>query len=96
MSYIQDNYGSVNQQLQGALIPTSANNNTGNLIHRLPTMGGKRRRSRGRRGKTRGGDMGAFVAPATLLAMQQLYRRKGSKRKSKKSRTKRFKSRRYR
>ena len=90
MNYVSDNYGSVNQQLQGALIPNSANMHTGNLVHRLPgvTMGGYR--------KSRGGDMGAFVAPATLLAMQQLYRRKGSKRRSKKSRGKRFKSRRYR
>lgn len=92
MEYMVKNYGSVDQQLQGALVPSPINANTGNLIHRLNGVGG--------RSKTKGGDMGAFVAPATLLAMQQLYGRKKSKRgsrRSRRSRRSRFsRSRRYR
>jgi len=77
--YVQGLYGTVTQQLQGALVPDAVNMNTGNLIHELPN------------GMIRGGDIGAVIAPATILAMQQLYG-KSKKKKSRRSR----KSRRYR
>ena len=83
-NYVQDNYGSVQQQLQGALLPNAVNTHTGNLIHPLPgAFVGGRTRGKHRRRRTRGGDMGAVIAPATLLAMQQLYGRKKSNKKSK-------------
>jgi hypothetical protein len=90
--YVKDIYGSVDQQLSGALIPNSTNMNSGNLIQRLPgaLSGGSRRRPRG-------GNMVAAIPPITLLAMQQLYGRKSRpSRRSRRSRFRGKRSRRYR
>lgn len=87
--YVKDIYGTTDQQLSGALIPSSTNMNTGNLIQPLPgalTGGSKKRR--------RGGNFAAAIPPITLLAMQQLYGRKSRNKKSRRFRGKR--SRRYR
>ena len=93
--YVKDIYGSVDQQLSGALIPNSTNMNSGNLIQPLPgaLTGGSRRRAKG-------GNMVAAIPPITLLAMQQLYGKKSRhSRRSRRSRRSMFRgkrSRRYR
>ena len=65
--YVKDLYGSMDQQLEGALIPNSTNMNSGNLIQLLPGVTG------GRSKKRRGGNIAAAIPALTILAMQQLY-----------------------
>lgn len=64
--YVKDLYGSMDQQLEGALVPNSTNMNSGNLIQLLPGVTGGRT-------KRRGGNIAAAIPALTVLAMQQLY-----------------------
>jgi hypothetical protein len=78
MSYVQNLYGNVPQQVDNALIPSKQNIFTGNLIQ--PLSGGR---------KSRGGNFAAAIPPLAILAMQQLYGRKSRNRSRR--RGKRFK-----
>ena len=64
--YVENLYGKVDQQLDNALIPSQRNMNWGNLIQ--PLKGGKR-----------GGNLTSAIPALTLLAAQQLYRKKSHK-----------------
>lgn len=89
--YVNNLYGSLGQQVDGALVPNSVNMNTGNLIQTLPGVlrGGKRSR--------KGGNMLATaIPPLTILAMQQLYGRKSRQRRSGRKGSRRFRRRTYR
>uniref|UniRef100_A0A6C0HRR0 Uncharacterized protein n=1 Tax=viral metagenome TaxID=1070528 RepID=A0A6C0HRR0_9ZZZZ len=77
MSYVQNLYGNVPQQVDNALIPSKQNIFTGNLIQ--PLSGGK----------TRGGNFAAAIPPLSILAMRYLYGKKSRNRSSR--RRKRFK-----
>ena len=90
MGYVENLYGVVDQQLNNALIPSVRNMYDGNLIQ--PLVGGKRH-TRGKR--KRGGNFASAIPALSLLAAQQLYRRK-SHRSHKFRRSRRRRSRRIR
>ena len=86
MGYVENLYGVVDQQLNNALIPSARNMYDGNLIQ--PLTGGTR-------GRKRGGNLASAIPALSLLAAQQLYRRK-SHRSHKFRRSRRIRSRRIR
>jgi len=89
MGYVENLYGVTDQQLNNALIPSSRNMYSGNLIQ--PLMGGRTR------GGKRGGNFASAIPALSLLAAQQLYKKSHKFHRSQKfRRSKRRRSRRIR